>query len=936
MKNCTTHRHRFCPRLLVGLFSLVVGMASLHAQCTDPAACNYDPGFEPSPYALVVDLIHEDIGLLVGQLGAVDLTGYSTTRVYFETDNPNDFLSSVFGDSEYPTVFETTTSFYHALLGGATPNGINGLLFPVYPDLAYDSWVTIGIEGVPDAALGEAAVSTVQGMGQPWLTTFEPGAGAPGGNIVINDDIGGAWFNLAGEANGVPDEQGRVLLGQFTTDGSISGNLHLQIFPNGDQSNFIPWNGVVGASTSEDCQYLSTYYVDNDGDGYGTDPVELCALEEGYAELPGDCNDNSAIAYPGNPADIVGDGIDGDCDGGETCYRDIDADGYRNSDETDLIGSPFNINCSEFGEAYGYQPIDCDDTNPALQEADEDGNCLEVISENFGCGDPGACNYDPDAIPDEANCEYLSCQGCGNPSACNYDPGSPIFNPALCDFSSCAGCTDPDATNYNPDAVIADDGACIFFGALAIAPVSVQYNGADSAYYTNEVYALLPPDAIQLIQVLGVKEGDTRLRIDPYEDFYQSSSCPGWAPGLGQQVSVDVDGVTYVNPSCLLDSWFTIGGSVMGGPALTPIGFDPATVEGQGAFDSELLAAAGDTLGWTLADPDAGVPQNHCGALSGRPGCANAVRIARFTLPMGKPFFMEAGLTYMVSGEEGRSTSEGVLETSGSSVQSDGGGGGEADSDDALIVDGGTSNIVYGCLDAMACNFDPLANSDSGACDYASCMGCTYPEAENYDETKTVDDGSCLFEGCTDPNYLEFDANANEDDGSCTTPLISGCVDPGFLEFDAAANVADAGSCLTAAVAGCTYPDAQNFNIAANVEDGSCLYGGCTDPAYLNFDDGADVDDGSCSELVIAGCTDPAYIDFDPAANVLDASACVTGVIEGCTYSGADNYAPAANSENGTCTFSMGSDCPADFTGDGAVGAADLLDFLSVFDTNCE
>ena len=137
MKNCTTHPHRFCPRLLVGLFSLVVGMATFTAMFRP--GVHYDPGFEPSPYALVVDVIHEDIGLLVGQLGAVDLTGYSTTRVYFETDNPNDFLSSVFGDSEYPTVFETTTSFYHALLGGATPNGINDLLFPVYPDLAYDT-----------------------------------------------------------------------------------------------------------------------------------------------------------------------------------------------------------------------------------------------------------------------------------------------------------------------------------------------------------------------------------------------------------------------------------------------------------------------------------------------------------------------------------------------------------------------------------------------------------------------------------------------------------------------------------------------------------------------------------------------------------------------------------------------------------------------------
>lgn len=931
------HFSRFARLILLGLGSLLSTLhASVQAQsCSDPSACNYDPDFVASPYSLVEEVVSEDIGLLVGQLGTVDMTGYATTRLYFQTGNPADFVSSVFGDTDNPTSIETTTDFYQALLGGATPNGINALLFPVYPDLAYDSWVTIGIEASPNAAIGEAAVSTVQNPSNPWSTIFDPGGGLPGGNLIINDGVGGAWFNLAGESNGIPDEDGRVLLGQFTTDGVLSGNLHLQIFPNGDQTNFIVWNAVLGAETVEDCQYLVTYYVDNDGDGYGTDPVELCGLQEGYAELSGDCNDNSAIAYPGNPNDIVGDGIDGDCDGGETCYRDIDNDGYRNADETELIGSPFNINCSEFGEAYGYQPIDCNDTDPNVAEADADGNCILPVTEVFGCGDPLACNYDPEAIPTEGNCEYLSCQGCGNPSACNYEPDALIFNEALCEYVSCAGCTDADATNFNPDAIIADDGECIFVGTLAIAPVSLQYNGVDSAYYTNEVYALLPPSAVQLNQVIGIQGGDIRLRVTPFDELYQSTSCAGWAPGLGQAPAIEVDGVTYIQQDCYWDSWFTIGGSVLGGPALTPIGFDPTTVEAGDAFDSELLAAPGDTLGWILADADAGIPQNHCMALSGRPGCANAVRIARFTLPIGQPFMMEAGLTYTVTDDEGRSTVDGTLETSGSSVQSDGGGGGEADSDDALIVDGGTNNIVYGCLDATACNFDAAANSDSGDCDYDSCVGCTYPEADNYDETKTTDDGSCVFSGCTDPEFVEFDPNANQDDGTCTTPVVTGCVDPGYLEFDAAANVADPASCLTEAVPGCTYPDAQNYSISANVEDGTCLYGGCTDPAYLNFDDGADVDDGSCAELIVTGCTDPSYTDFDPAANVLDPAACQTGVIFGCTYAGANNFAPAANTEDGTCTFSLGSDCPADLTGDGTIGAADLLDFLSVFDSDC-
>ncbi len=127
-------------------------------------------------------------------------------------------MSSVSGDATNPTLVNTTTSFYHAVLGAGTPNGINSVLFPVYPDLAYDSWVTIGLEGAPNAGAGEANVSTVQSTDNPWSTNFDPGAGQPGGNIAIDDGIGGAWYALNGDANGVAGDDLKVLAGQFTTD----------------------------------------------------------------------------------------------------------------------------------------------------------------------------------------------------------------------------------------------------------------------------------------------------------------------------------------------------------------------------------------------------------------------------------------------------------------------------------------------------------------------------------------------------------------------------------------------------------------------------------------------------------------------------------------------------------------------------------------------
>ena len=133
----------------------------------------------PEGYDLEVEVVAEDIGVLISPITfqAVDLTGYSCTRLYVTMNNATDFMSSVSGDATNPTLVETTTSYFHALLGAATPNGINSVLFGVYPELPYDSWVTVGLEGVPNAAAGEAAVATVQSTDNPWSTNFDPGGG---------------------------------------------------------------------------------------------------------------------------------------------------------------------------------------------------------------------------------------------------------------------------------------------------------------------------------------------------------------------------------------------------------------------------------------------------------------------------------------------------------------------------------------------------------------------------------------------------------------------------------------------------------------------------------------------------------------------------------------------------------------------------------------
>ena len=74
------------------------------------------------------------------------------------------------------------------------------------------------------------------------------------------------------------------------------------------------------------------------------------------------------------------------------------------------------------------------------------GNCagIETSCGSYGCTDPSACNYNPDAIQDDGSCGVVDecgvCAGGGQ---------------------SCNGCTDSEACNFSADAIF-DDGSCIF------------------------------------------------------------------------------------------------------------------------------------------------------------------------------------------------------------------------------------------------------------------------------------------------------------------------------------------------------------------------------------------------------------------------------------------------------------------------------------------
>lgn len=155
------------------------------------------------------------------------------------------------------------------------------------------------------------------------------------------------------------------------------------------------------ADIDEDCDHRaddddlsatgqSTFYADEDGDGYGGS-VEVLRCD-GLAST--DCDDGAAAVHP--DATESCDGVDNDCDGtvdvdaadAVTWYADADADGFTDGD----VGQE---SCSTpAGFAEGTED-DCDDTDPEVYPGagdppgdgiDQNCNGRDTLSNDGACG----------------------------------------------------------------------------------------------------------------------------------------------------------------------------------------------------------------------------------------------------------------------------------------------------------------------------------------------------------------------------------------------------------------------------------------------------------------------------------------------------------------------------------------------------------------------
>ncbi len=211
-------------------------------------------------------------------------------------------------------------------------------------------------------------------------------------------------------------------------------------------------------------------------------------------------------------------------------------------------------------------------------------------------------------------------------------------------------------------------------------------------------------------------------------------------------------------------------------------------------------------------------------------------------------------------------------------------------------------DLTTDVFDAATCTITNTPNCAAGETfDSVNCLcttdpvpGCTNACADNYNPDATTDDGSCMFPNPDDGCDLTVDSY---DDVNCVVINEAPNPDDGC---DLTTDAFDAATCMITNTPSCAA--GETFD-AANC---ACIIGGtpgCLDPCDPNFDENATMDDPSlCAGYDTTCNTDCLMGDL----TIWDAStcSCVVDVVTvlGCTDSTADNYDPAANCDDSTCT----------------------------------
>ena len=825
--------------------------------CMDMMACNFHPTATQDDGSCTYCTCDEDAlsgyTLTVEAHPAVN-EGLTRYRLYVDMVNDNDRLSAVFGNTMNNLVVDAPMGAYnHSVNGSWNASGMNPFFIFFYPELADDTYGTIGLtepehtSDIPDAM----DPVLVEDPSQP-ISPFFQTNGATG--LAATSFIGSAWYVLNTAGNGLPDHEGRVIVMQVTTSGDIMGQINTQIFPmsSGEENQIVSFLyegtgtfGPIGSSENVACGCTDESAANFDpaaeyDDGSCEDMVWGCIDGEACNYVIEANTDNGTCLYVDECGECGGQGIPMgacDCDGnildalgvcGGDCMTDMDGDGV------------------------------CDATDDCVGYVDECGVC-NGPGAMFECGctmiAEGACD-----------CEGNQLDAVG---VCGGDCTEDANGNGICDVNELEGCTEPEACNYNA-AATEDDGSCDFcscedpvYGMTVMA-----YPAVTPGHTTFRMYADMVNADDRMSAVYGNNE--SFMNVNAPMGALNNSLNGSWnASGLNA-------GTLMVFPELVDDSYATIGLSGPASESDLPSAADPSLVQdpnqaitpffqNDGATSMASTTSVGASW-FVLSNNGNGLPDDNM-----------QVMVMQVTTPGTVHGLLNFQILTHGVGEDVRVT-----------VEFDGAG---------MFYDVNSEAPQCGCTNDMAMNYNPQALYDDGSCE-SMVWGCMNPMACNYDEESNADNGSCLYTdecgvcggqgipmGACDCDGNMLDAlgvcgggceSDMDGDGVCDSEdecmgevdECGVCNGPGAM-FECGCTMVPEGDCdcdgnqLDAVgVCGGNCESDLDANGMCDAEEG-CMYS-----MALNYDDEATMDNGSCEFANVSDC--PADIDGSGHINVND------------------------------------------------------------------
>ncbi|MGA1223883.1 MAG: MopE-related protein, partial [Phycisphaerales bacterium] len=216
------------------------------------------------------------------------------------------------------------------------------------------------------------------------------------------------------------------------------------------------------------------YFVDGDQDGFGAGAATMsCSAIAGSVTNSTDCDDASAVVFPGALENCENIAVDNDCDGDVSAVEAVDSITYYFDADQDGFGSTDSVKACSQPDGFVTNADDCDDLVVLWGDADQDG---------FGAG------------------AMIACGGVENNTDCNDGdalvfPGAPEVCADLAIDNDCDGdVTDAEAADADSYCVDADqDGFGSGAITLSCSPIpGMVPNGLDCDDSTNLVFPGAP------------------------------------------------------------------------------------------------------------------------------------------------------------------------------------------------------------------------------------------------------------------------------------------------------------------------------------------------------------------------------------------------------------------------------------------------------------